>query len=566
MGVADNVTDDYSSIDNNVQMGTYLEALGQPGVANLVTVTGATSSYPVIISDVRFDQALILELTAIRDVVPRLRQGGQFRLEGATSGGLVRTEPMQVREFESREGRLFGEVDWPAQIHVKQRRSSFRATLRVGMEVGVRLASSDPEQESTVLAGDLRDLSADGCLAEFSIYDGASKVLPNIHTVVTLSFPDGTEREFMAETRHIRTDTERKVIAVGLQFENLSQDAQKELWQFVKEIEREASRSATTGDQREPSKLFAPKSAEVSNVSRRRRGDYPTPIARRLATIAGYLDSQMIQLKQEGSFDAQQLSSQTDHLLDLLKEDRQEALFALHCLHRESVWVQHGIAVAMRLADLLTARRLPQAVVKGAAAAAMIHDLGKGVVCPEVARTTTLSRAMYLDMHSHVVKALDAAHGVRWLSPVIRDNVIALVNERLDGSGYPEGFKAEHIGQLARAVMVVDVMDALQRPRPDRAAHTSYAAFQLVAADRKRFDGQWLQAYMQRFGKLAIGSLVRFSGGQYAWVVGLDQHNRVDCVRLTPHKGHPDSRLGELVRGSRLRALGRMTDVLVVEE
>ncbi|WP_126772271.1 HD domain-containing phosphohydrolase [Pseudidiomarina homiensis] len=560
-------SDEFTTISNGLQMATYLEALGQPGVAALRLESGNTEEHPLVVADEETDVHLVFEFTAIRDVVPALRAGAKFTVFGYTSGGFVRTEPMKVKGFESKDGRLFGTVDWPEQIEVKQRRASFRATLRVGMEVGVYLRSSDHEGDETVeLQGDLRDLSADGCLAEFSIYDGASKVLPNQSTVIELYFPNGRTLELMAGVRHVRTDNDRKVLAVGFEFQNVDQELHKELWNFVKEIERESSRSAGGGDNRTPSELFRVKDPETTKLGRRRSHDYPTPTAKRLATIAGYLDSQMILLKQEGVFDPYQLSVQTDHLLDLLKEDREGVLFALHCLYRESRWVQHGIAVAARLGDLLYSMKVPHTVLKAATAAAMVHDLGKGVINQDIWRATTLSRPMYLDMQDHVPQVLDAAKKIKWLAPAIRDNVIGQVNERLDGSGYPQHLKGEAIGQLARAAMVVDAMDAMQRSRPDRAAVHAISALAQLQAVSGRYDPIWIERYLNRFGRLPIGSLLKFEGGVLAWVVGLDRHNRVERLRLTPHKNHPDHKLGELIQGSKLRELGSIRDVLVVDD
>lgn len=548
-------------------MATYLEALGQPGVASLRLQSGNSEEHPLVVAEEEIDSHLIFEFTAIRDVVPALRAGAKFTVFGYTSGGYVRTEPMKVKSFESKDGRLFGTVDWPEQIEVKQRRASFRATLRIGMEVGVYLRSSDHEGDETIeLHGDLRDLSADGCLAEFSIYDGASKVLPNQSTVIELYFPNGRTLELMAGVRHVRTDTDRKVLSVGFEFQNVDQELHKELWNLVKEIERESSRSAGGGDNRTPSELFRVKDPETTRLGRRRSHDYPTPIAKRLATIAGYLDSQMILLKQEGAFDPYQLSVQTDHLLDLLQEDREGALFALHCLYRESRWVQHGVAVATRLADLLYSLRVPHTVLKAATAAAMVHDLGKGVVNQEIWRATTLSKPMYIDMQDHVPQVLDAAKKVKWLAPAIRDNVIGQINERLDGTGYPQHLKSDAIGQLARAAMVIDAMDALQRSRPDRPAVHAIAAVSLLKSVKGRYDPVWMERYLERFGKLPIGSLLKFENGQMAWVVGLDQQHRVDRVRITPHKRHPDTQLGAVIQGSKLTELGSIRDVLVVED
>src|SRR5690554_141456 len=139
----------------------------------MLTLLGpAEKGHPVVLVDQLEEDYLLFDLSAIRDVVPSLRREGKFILSGHTPGGLVRTNPLTVREFSTVENRLFAYVDWPKEIFVKQRRASFRASLRIGMYVGVTLRSTETDDMTTVeLHGDLKDLSATGCLVEFYMQD-----------------------------------------------------------------------------------------------------------------------------------------------------------------------------------------------------------------------------------------------------------------------------------------------------------------------------------------------------------------------------------------------------------
>lgn len=549
-------------------MATYLEALSQPGVAVLQLVRDEAKEQPILLVEEIEGESLVAEFSAIRDCVPSLRGGEKFTISGFTSGGHVCTSELHVKSFKNEEGdRLLGFISWPERLFVKQRRTNFRATLRIGMEVGVCLRSSQEQQkEPFELQGDLRDLSADGCLVEFSIFDGASRVLPLQTNEIELYFPNGRTITLLTEVRHVRQDTERKVLAVGFEFRKLDKELEKVLWNIVKEIERESSRSASSGDSRSPSELFRQRTESKFKVGRRRGYNSSIPMANRLANIAGYLDGQMVMLSQQGTLDTNLLSMQTDHLLELLKEDREAMLYALRCLYRESRWVQHGLAVAVYLADLLRAEKVPDSLLKGATAAAMIHDLGKGVVSPDIWRATTLSREMYLEMQTHVTVVAEEAKKIKWMAPIIAANVVQQINERLDGSGYPNQLKGQQIGQLARAAMVVDAMDALQRPRPDRPAISSIAALEMLRQSEGRFDQKWWQRYRARFGVIPIGSLVRFEKGQCAWVVGLDADNRINRVRLAVDKKHPDKFEGDVFEGSRFHKLGRLREILTVAD
>src|SRR5207248_8454086 len=68
-------------------------------------------------------------------------------------------------------------------------------------------------------------------------------------------------------------------------------------------------------------------------------------------------------------------------------------------------------------------------------------------------------------------------------------------HERLDGSGYPYGLKAEGIPVEARIVAVADTYDALTSDRPYRRACTEAEARRvLIEEARKRLDSPAVSA------------------------------------------------------------------------
>ena len=112
-------------------------------------------------------------------------------------------------------------------------------------------------------------------------------------------------------------------------------------------------------------------------------------------------------------------------MLDIIADDREEALFALRCIHRESPWVVHGLSVAVKLVDLAQSRgRMPRDVIKGIAACAMIHDLGKGMLPGSLWRASTLTRDSYMRMQSHVELILAQMDTCKWLAPILVTNII----------------------------------------------------------------------------------------------------------------------------------------------
>lgn len=101
--------------------------------------------------------------------------------------------------------------------------------------------------------------------------------------------------------------------------------------------------------------------------------------------------------------------------------------------------------------------------------AAYMHDLGKiGVSESILGKPGKLTAAEFEEIKKHPTltnKILEPIH----LSAIIVDAAVQH-HERLDGRGYPYGFKGEQISLFARIIAVADVFDALTSKRPYRDA------------------------------------------------------------------------------------------------
>jgi PAS domain S-box-containing protein/putative nucleotidyltransferase with HDIG domain len=101
--------------------------------------------------------------------------------------------------------------------------------------------------------------------------------------------------------------------------------------------------------------------------------------------------------------------------------------------------------------------------------AGLLHDVGKIVVPAEIlARPGRLSEPEMQIIRQHPTASAALIAGIEFGGPVA-----AIVNqhhERLDGSGYPNGLKGEHILPEARILAVADVVEAMSSHRPYRAA------------------------------------------------------------------------------------------------
>jgi HD-GYP domain-containing protein (c-di-GMP phosphodiesterase class II) len=251
--------------------------------------------------------------------------------------------------------------------------------------------------------------------------------------------------------------------------------------------------------------------------------------------------------------------------LALLDEDREALLFALVCMPRESVLVQHGLAVAVRLADIAGQYSMPRDLRKALLACGMVHDLGKALLPENLRQAVSLDQVQYRELQVHVKNVMGSLAECNWLSRAVVEAVIGGANERLDGSGYPRGLKGEQLHELARLMAVVDVVDAMGRERPDRAAWTIDAIYKYLLEQPQLFDQRWVQRYVRHFGVAPIGTLVRFAGGELAWVLRVDEQGQPSRVLLTEYIAAPEPKtLGAMLEGRALARLGKPTERVAV--
>ncbi|UYG02073.1 PilZ domain-containing protein [Halomonas sp. LR3S48] len=556
------VQDEFLRVGSPSEIEALLERLIQPGGASLMLDRPGSTPMPVVMMEQSPAQSLLLDITAVREIVGELKRGIGFRLLGQVQGKMIRTPVLKSLQVDTAGGRVQCQCEYPHYLEELQRREAFRARLRLGMEVGAIVRGTEGE---TAVQGDLKDLSQQGCQLELPS-SAATLLAEAVVVEVEFCFPNDTRFTVQAVARHTVADNDRQALKVGFQFENCTAEQERKLWFFVREIERESSRYGDDADVgRLPSMLFQSHSAgAVAPVGRRNLQAYPTPMARRLARVAGYLDAQLLELQQGDEVDSVQLSRHADMLLQLAEEDIEALLFATRCLGQEPLLVRHGLGVAVHLLALAGSGSVPRDVRKALAASAMVHDLGKGLLPPGLLATESLGPEGRERLREHVALLQQRLGSCQWLAVEVMNSVVSGINERLDGSGYPTGATSDGLTELARMSAVVDAVDAMRRNRPDRPAWRIDAAYRHLLKSPHQFDPRWVKRYLERFGLRPVGSLVRFSSGALAWIQRLDQQGKPFQVQLTQEIAPPGEGLGEVLRGDVTARLGEMVEEVPV--
>jgi putative nucleotidyltransferase with HDIG domain len=148
---------------------------------------------------------------------------------------------------------------------------------------------------------------------------------------------------------------------------------------------------------------------------------------------------------------------------------------------RDGYTHRHSERVAALTAQLAREMDLSEADRETAELAALLHDVGKIAVPDSILnKPGRLTPEEYLEMQKHPL------HGAQILGNIQSATVKAVMpgvqyhHEKWDGTGYPEGLKADAIPFLARLLGVADFFDALTSARSYRTAIPAHEAMKLI--------------------------------------------------------------------------------------
>jgi len=145
----------------------------------------------------------------------------------------------------------------------------------------------------------------------------------------------------------------------------------------------------------------------------------------------------------------------------------------------------HALASAVEMKEPYTARHqrrvaglacviakdmgLSDEKIEGMRMAGLMHDIGKLSVPAEIlSKPSHLTGTEFDLLKAHPQVAYDILKAIDFPWPVAE--IVLQHHERMDGSGYPQGFKGDDILFEARILAVADVVDAMSSHRPYRPA------------------------------------------------------------------------------------------------
>lgn len=139
--------------------------------------------------------------------------------------------------------------------------------------------------------------------------------------------------------------------------------------------------------------------------------------------------------------------------------------------------------------------------VEGIRIASLIHDIGKISVPTEIlSKSIALSDIEFSLVKGHSQIGYDILKSIDFPWPV--EEIVLQHHERLNGSGYPQGLKADKIMTEAKIIGLADVVEAMSSHRPYRPALGVDAALEEISKNRGvLYDPEVVDACLKLFKK-----------------------------------------------------------------
>lgn len=192
-------------------------------------------------------------------------------------------------------------------------------------------------------------------------------------------------------------------------------------------------------------------------------------------------------------------------------------------LHRDD-WqkyvIYHPVNVAVfaiKIADHLGFERAKQVEI---GMAGLLHDVGMAAVPDSV----LFKQGRLNDDETKIFRQRPnlSSKILRQISPeyAYLAECAAQVYERIDGSGYPRGLKADEMHEYAQIIGLLDMYESLIHTRPQRGKLTPFAAVkEIINSSKSHFRKEYLKAVLSVFTAFPIHSYVRLNSDAIGKVI-----------------------------------------------
>lgn len=235
---------------------------------------------------------------------------------------------------------------------------------------------------------------------------------------------------------------------------------------------------------------------------------------------AAYLRELLNSLRQHKSFE---LKRGFEIIQKVVAVDHpQDPLFIL-ALHRDNLdqfVIHHPVNVsvfAIKMAAHLGFEKSKQIEI---GMAGLLHDVGMAVIPDEILfkseKLTEAEKKLFRqrpDFSHEILQTFGNKYA--YLAECALQ-----VYERIDGTGYPRGLKADEMHEYAQIIGLLDMYESIIHSRPQREKATPFAAVkEIISTGKNQFQQTYLKAHLSIFTAFPIHSYVRLNSDAIGKVI-----------------------------------------------
>lgn len=221
------------------------------------------------------------------------------------------------------------------------------------------------------------------------------------------------------------------------------------------------------------------------------------------------------QVGQNGTFEVEPLSKAAEAMVNDVVDRRGNLVQLTDIRVHDMYTFAHSVNVAMISALIGVLAGLTPNQLQELTLGALLHDLGKIVVPPEILnKPGRLTKNEFDIIRHHPVAGHEKIMRMK-IPNCEKLSIVALQHhEHLDGTGYPNGLAGDSLHLYGRISAIADVYDALTSSRPYKKAYSPAIAYNImVNCSQGHFDGKLLDFFFSNVAVYPVGTVVRTSEG-----------------------------------------------------
>jgi len=213
---------------------------------------------------------------------------------------------------------------------------------------------------------------------------------------------------------------------------------------------------------------------------------------------------------------------------------------------------QHSMNVCIFSIALARQINLPVNEIHDVGLCGMMHDMGKMKIPLHILNKPGRFEAGELAiMKTHPAQGMNVLMSSHGMLGCVIDAAYGH-HERLNGTGYPRGLKAESIHPYTRIVAIADTYDAISSDRVYKKGKTHLEAINILTQDRgKQLDSGLVIKFIESLGIYPPGNIVEMSNGEVAVIIESNQTKKLKpkiTMLLDENKKRVKPRLVDLAK------------------